>query len=90
MVEAISFADKLKSDRADLVYLVKADEPRGRAWFYIEVLKAKRELFLDAVKQDNFDLTQYGKILDSGWGDNPPAEAIKNLEEQYNSEAAAN
>ena len=88
MFQVQSFADRLKGDRSSLVYLVKADSTGGRAWFFVEIEKLKKEVFLKAVKQDEFDLTKYGKVLYSGYGEQPSSDIIKKLEEDYNSEAA--
>ena len=80
----ISFASRLKGERADLVFLVVAKSKGITAWFITEVERAKKAIFSEAVKQDPLDLTKYGKVLYKGWGAEPPADIVAKLEEEYN------
>jgi hypothetical protein len=43
-------------------------------WHYIYINGIKEKLIEKINKGDNIDIAEYGKILDSGWGFNPPKE----------------
>ena len=65
------------------IYLVngleKDNEP---AWYYLEVTPVKEPIF-NKKRQDKMaflNLREYGKILDLGWGDNPPEDIRKKYE----------
>ena len=68
----------MKSE-ADRIFLVKGDD-RGRpAWYYVLILDddEKMRLFTEKIQKTNdversIDLTKYGQVLESGWGEDPP------------------
>lgn len=81
----VSFSIKcLKSNKH--LYLVKGIEEARQAWYYIEVDALKEPLFKrQCIAENNvFDLKGYGKVLECGWGENPPADVAKRIEEEYN------
>lgn len=84
----------VKSKKINDIYLVNATDSDKPCWFYLHLDTGKAAFFEKTIVQSpNIDLGQWGKILISGWGENPPlkvAEKIKlealsfNLtEEQY-------
>ena len=83
MVQIVSYKDKLKSSRSEYVYLVQAHSDSKPAWFFAEIEKQKLPLFKEAAKHEPFDLDQYGKVLYSGWGTEPPADITAKLEAEY-------
>lgn len=85
-MEAKSYKDALKGEKAELLHLIKGTAENKKAWYFVEVFKHKLPIFGNAMKNDHVDLVQYGKVLYSGWGDNPPAELVKVVEDEYNAE----
>lgn len=79
----------MKSE-ADRIFLVKGDD-RGRpAWYYvlIEDDDEKMRLFTEKIQKTNdversIDLTNYGQVLESGWGEDPPNIIHDSIEKQY-------
>ncbi len=81
-----SFLETVKASQSDLVYLVKSTEkPSGKeAWWYVQVeSKQKLPIFLHKVKTTGLRLTDYGKILYSGWGAEPPEDIKKKIEDEF-------
>ena len=66
------------------VYLIRTPFPDGsRAWYYVQVDLLKLPTFVQAVTSGPTDLTKYGVILYRGWGDEPPPNIKKTVEEEY-------
>lgn len=80
----VSFASKLKGERAALVYLVVAKSKGQDAWFVTELDRSKKALFDEAVKHEPLDLTRYGKVLFKGWGKEPTPDVMEKLKAEYN------
>lgn len=80
-----NFADLVKTSRSDLVYLARMKEiPSGKdAWYYVQLRnRALVPVFLEKIKIE-IELTEYGDVLFSGWGTEPPAEIRKKVEEMF-------
>jgi hypothetical protein len=75
--------DPLKKMQAELIYLVKGVDAGRNAWYYVLVERLKVQLFLKALNDDIIHLENYGKILYSAYGDEPPAEITGELKEEY-------
>ena len=78
----MSFAQKV-SMRSELLWLVKAIDDGEACWYYLLLEKPKLELFKARIKTDTAKLTDYGKILYSGWGEVPPADIQQKIKEQF-------
>lgn len=75
--------DPVKKMQAELIYLVKGIDAGRNAWYYVLVDRLKLQLFLKALNDDIIHLENYGKILYSAYGDEPPAEITNRLKEEY-------
>ncbi len=75
--------DLQKRAMAELIYLVKGIDAGRNAWYYVLVERNKVQLFLKALNDDIIHLENYGKILYSAYGDEPPAEITGKLKEEY-------
>jgi hypothetical protein len=78
-----SSADPLNSSKADLIYLVKGVDDNRNAWYYVLVERLKLSLFLKALNDDIIHLENYGKILYSAYGDEPPQGITDKLKKEY-------
>ncbi len=66
----MSFQAKLASKH---VYLVNSRAFGGVAqWHYIQVQPSKEPLFFKAMEQSSCDLSSFGVMLSSGYGEAPP------------------
>lgn len=79
----MSFADKLMKRRGEYVYLVRGKDRGKPAWHYVLIEKMKLPIFLEMVKGESIDVAKYGKVLYSGWGEDPPEDIVKKVEEEF-------
>ena len=81
----MSFLDKVKSGRGSNLYLSRGRDQGRDAWFYVMVDPLKVTLFLKAYEKPGvmIDLEKYGKIIESGWGENPPEDVVKRITDEY-------
>ncbi|QKX01376.1 hypothetical protein GOY13_00045 [Wolbachia endosymbiont of Cruorifilaria tuberocauda] len=78
-----SFADATRRSRSDLIYLVRGKDRGISAWHYILVDKDKKEIFLVKSRTGSMDVADYGEILYSGWGENPPQEIVDKINDEF-------
>ncbi len=79
----IKQVDPQKKMQAELIYLVKGVDAGRNAWYYVLVDRLKVQLFLKALNEEIIHLENYGKILHSAYGDEPPAEITQALKDEY-------
>ncbi|MES2677645.1 MAG: hypothetical protein V4612_04965 [Pseudomonadota bacterium] len=75
--------DNTKASKADLIYLVKGVDDNRNAWYYVLVERLKLSLFLKALNDDIIHLENYGEILYSAYGDEPPQDITDKLKKEY-------
>lgn len=75
--------DPQKKMQAELIYLVKGIDAGRNAWYYVLVDRLRVQLFLKALNDEIIHLENYGKILHSAYGDEPPEEVTLSLKEEY-------
>jgi hypothetical protein len=80
---SINKIDPRKMILANLIYLVKGIDDGRNAWYYVLVDRLKVQLFLKALNDEIIHLENYGKILFSAYGDEPPSEITDQLKEEY-------
>jgi len=74
----------IKASENNFIYLVVGNEGGKRAWYYIKVAKNQLPLFQKTMQEKaDYDLSKYGAILYSGWGEKPPAEIAAKIKQQY-------
>lgn len=81
--EKLSSIDPQKKAQAELIYLVKGIDAGRNAWYYVLVERLKVQLFLKALNDDIIHLENYGKILYSAYGDEPPVYITQMLKDEY-------
>ena len=57
-----------------LVYLVRGKDKGKPAWHYALIEEDKLNMFKDKVESGTVDVAEYGVVLKSGWGKDPPEE----------------
>jgi hypothetical protein len=63
---------------------VRAKDISGAdAWYFLLVQKPKLNAFRKIQANDNFDLSHYGEILDSGFGDYAPKEVVEEINQKF-------
>ena len=79
----MTFLQKLSTSRPELLYIVRGEDAGKHCWHYILVDKMKVEAFKKDLKAAGIYLSQYGKILVSGWGENPPEDIDTKIKAEY-------
>ncbi len=67
------------------IYLVRGKDGNRPAWHYILVPKDKEIELKKQKAGTNIDVADYGKIVKSGWGEDPSDEIKREIEEEYGS-----
>lgn len=80
---ALNAVDPQKKSKAELIYLVKGVDDSRNAWYYVLVERLKVQLFLKALNDDIIHLENYGIILFSAYGDEPPVNITDTLKAEY-------
>ncbi|NDF13124.1 MAG: hypothetical protein EB060_09980 [Proteobacteria bacterium] len=66
-----SFLSKLVDEKNN-IFLVTGDDDGLNAWYYVQTDQRKASMLLKEAPGKKTKLTDYGEILDSGWGAMPP------------------
>ncbi len=74
---------KKKSALTGVVFLVHGTDKDKPIWHYVLVDRPKLASFKHTLKKSSIDVAQYGKVLYSGWGENPPPEIARAVSEQF-------
>lgn len=77
-----NFADQTKKKDSSL-FLVRGRDRGKHAWHYVVLHKSKRDKFLVDSRKGAIDVSEYGKIVSSGWGKDPPEDIKKEMEALY-------
>ena len=72
---------KYKENAKDRIYLVSGKNKGEQAWDYVLVEKALLPLFLRGTNGGSLNVADFGLVLMSGWGKDPPEEVRKNITE---------
>ncbi|XP_077977942.1 uncharacterized protein LOC144433508 [Glandiceps talaboti] len=57
---------------SDYMYLVRGTDRGKRAWHYVQVDRMKYPLFMKNTNGGSLDVVEYGNVVKSGWGEEPP------------------
>ena len=66
-------------DSKERIYLVRGKDRGKPSWHYVLVDKHLLGLFLKKTKGGSLDVKDFGTVLRSGWGKNPPAGTINQI-----------
>jgi len=80
-----SFVDQLIAKKGHLIHKLKAKDSTGRWAYYFVLVEPPRETaFMAAIEGDGMiDLEDYGKVIDSCYGEEPNEETKQFLKEKY-------
>lgn len=75
------FSERLRNRR---IYLIRGSDGTGRqAWYYLRVCKKSPLLFERDARKGQINLSDYGEILQSGYGKDPPASVVRDMQETW-------
>lgn len=70
---------------ASNIYLIRGKDSTGRAaWYYLQVEPGKKSNFEFDAKRGQILLTNYGRIIISGYGEYPPSDVKEMMAWEYN------
>lgn len=79
----VSYANQVAKTMANnICYYTGTDQEGRTAWYFILLEQGKKERFAKEYTGE-VDLTHYGRILASGFGETPPKEVLELMKEQY-------
>lgn len=62
------------------IFYLKSEFNNKPAWYYLDVFPNKLILFKNRIGKESLELKDYGNILHSGWGAEPPKEIKDKME----------
>ena len=69
---------------AEFIILIKGiTTEKENFWAYVKMSYEKYQEYLVAKESENFDLTSFGEVLESGIGAEPPSEITEEIQESY-------
>jgi hypothetical protein len=78
------FVSRLNAAALSDIFLIRAKDNTGRpAWYYFRTHRGKKRAFEVAIEKGTVQLTDYGKVLFSGYGANPPADVVERMRVEY-------
>ena len=72
---------KYNENASQRIYLVRGKDRGKPAWHYVQVEKVLLPLFLRHTNGGDLDVADFGLVLKSGWGKDPPENVQKNINE---------
>ena len=75
-----------KEDSTDRIYQVRGIAKGRAAWYYVLVKKHLLGLFLKQAQGGSFDVADFGDVLRSGWGKDPPEGITDTILKKYDSQ----
>jgi tetratricopeptide (TPR) repeat protein len=81
--EAVDLLRKTAAEEGALIYLVRGKDEGREAWHLVKIARSKLAAFKQELQTRSLDVSEYGDIIRSGWGKDPPEEVMKELTEQY-------
>ena len=69
--------------KSHLVYLVRGEDSGHPAWHYVFIDEEKLDNFKAKVATGTIDIANYGRILKSGWGKDPPKYTAHKINLRY-------
>ena len=81
----LHFTATAQAQRSDHIFLVRGLDTTGQnAWYYVMADTGKRDAFRSKSGVALLKLTDFGTILYSGFGTNPPETIRRRMEDDYN------
>lgn len=79
------FTRRILRGKAHQIFLMHGIDHTGKnAWYYLFVPEHKEQAFMEASNRSMpFTLTDYGNVLESGYGEFPPAEVTARMHAEY-------
>jgi len=82
---ALAFTQIIQQSRGEHIYLVLGgvDKYERAVWHFIRVAPAKARAFERAINSGTIELKDYGTVLESGIGAEPPYTTVEQMRNDY-------
>lgn len=79
------FTQAFAGARGNMIYLVSGgkDKTHQPAWYFVRVDAPKTRAFLNAVRSGAIELAQYGEVIESGYGVEPPQAILSYMRAEH-------
>lgn len=75
----MSFEAKILGEKSDAIWLIQGKNKGRAAWWFVFVKPLKAEMLKRALQTGTFKVTDYGDVIESGFGDKPGSDDIDNV-----------
>jgi len=82
-VSQTSFMLKVVEERGGAIRFIRAVEEGSECWFYLRLDPEKLLEYQQKIKEGELDIRDYGRVLESDWGDYPTPDVIRFMREEY-------
>jgi len=65
------------------IFLTKGQNDGSHTWHYVKIDALKEPLFKKAIKSGTLDVADYGEVIFSGWGKEPPENIVEIIQKKY-------
>lgn len=83
MMKKSRFAQKVLQERGGGIRFIQAEENGMPCWFYLRVDSNKIGAYKEALPSGEFNIVDFGEILESDWGNYPPKSVIDFIRSEY-------
>lgn len=77
------FSLRLVGERGGQIRFIRAMEKGLPCWFYLKLDPSRFTDYERRVEQGGMDISEFGTILESGWGVYPPADVVSYMRDTY-------
>lgn len=78
-----SFLQKIVQERGGAIRFIRAEENGTPCWFYLRLTPEKLAEYEAGLKAGDMNIRDFGKILESDWGDYPPEDVVRFMRDEY-------
>ena len=78
-----SFEKKAKQGLSRYLFTVRGQDREWDAWHIVLVEPKKMAEFRRKIDSGSIDVAKFGKVLESGWGKDPPESTIARIKKEY-------
>ena len=82
-MQTLKFMSKVVEERGGAIRFIRAEEEGLPCWFYLKIDPSKLSEYEHKLKEGSMNIRDYGQILQSDWGNYPPADMISFMRETY-------
>lgn len=83
----MEFAKKYISQNHERLYYIKSVSPQDKdAWYFVVISPSKLEAFRKVLEKGDFNLNDYGEIIESGYGQAASVSVVNEINQKYKSD----